>query len=276
MKTGSLGDRMKWYERQYAKDLMPLIPICARMDGRAFHTFTKGLGRPYDQRLTALMVATTKYLVETAGAVVGYVQSDEISLVWYVEDFDSEVFFGGDHSKMVSILASKTTAYFNKKLAQYMPEKAEQYADRDDSPEFDARVWSVPTQWEATNYLIWREQDATRNSITMAAQAYYSHNELHKKSSSEKHEMLYKKGVNWNDYPDGFKRGTYVQKRTTERPFTIQEIDKLPAKHAARNNPALTIKRQEVAIRSLPPLAKVVNRSEVIFDGAEPQLKGLE
>jgi len=154
MKTGSLGDRMKWYERQYAKDLMPLVPICARMDGRAFHTFTKGLKRPFDQGLTDLMVATTKHLVETTGAVVGYVQSDEISLVWYEEDLDSEVFFGGDHSKMVSILASKTTAYFNKSLVRFLWAKAEEYAKRDDSPEFDARVWSVPTQWEATNYLI--------------------------------------------------------------------------------------------------------------------------
>lgn len=276
MKKGSLGERMKWYERQYAKDMMPLNPVCARMDGRAFHTFTKGLARPFDVGLTDLMIATTKYLVESTGAIIGYTQSDEISLVWYEDDFESEIFFGGDHSKMVSILASKTSTYFNKHLAKYLPYKAAAYADRDDGPEFDARVWSVPTLWEAVNYLIWREQDATRNSVTMAAQTYYSHNELHEKSTADKHELLWKKGVNWNDYPASFKRGTYIQKARVLRPFRADEIDKLPAKHAARHNPNLLIERHEVGVRELPPLAKIVNRSEVIFKAAEPVLKEAE
>lgn len=262
---------MKLYEKQYTGiELLPLIPICARMDGRAFHTFTKGLARPYDQRLTDLMVATTKYLVESTGAVIGYTQSDEISLVWYVDDLESDVFFGGNHSKMVSILGSKTSTFFNKRLSKYMPEKAAYFADRDDSPEFDARVWNVPTLWEATNYLIWREMDATRNSVTMAAQAFYSHNELHKKSGSDKHEMLHRKGINWNDYPTGFKRGTYVQKAWVEVPFSAEEIDQLPEKHAARTNPNLKIRRQVVSVRELPPLAKIGNRSEVVFEAAAP------
>lgn len=267
----SLGNRMKLYEKQYTGvELLPLLPICARMDGRAFHSFTKGLDRPYDKRLTALMIATTKYLVESTGAVVGYTQSDEISLVWYVDDLKSDVFFGGNHSKMVSILASKTSTFFNKNLSKYIPEKAEYYADKDESPEFDARVWNTPRLWEAANYLIWREMDATRNSLTMAAQSFYSHHELHKKSGTDKHELLHQKGVNWNDYPTCFKRGTYVQKQWVETPFSAEEIDQLPEKHAARKNPNLTIKRQKVSIRELPPLAKIGNRTEVIFEGAEP------
>lgn len=262
MTKDNLGDRMKWYEGQYKTDLMPLIPICARMDGRAFHTFTKGLKKPFDTDFSSLMIATMKYLVETTNALIGYTQSDEISLIWYAEDYDNEIFFGGDHSKMVSILAAKTTNFFNKKMDKYLPDKCNEW------PEFDARVWNVPTQYEATNYLIWREMDATRNSITMAAQSQYSHKELHKKSSSEKQEMLFKKGINWNDYPSSFKRGTYMQRVSLSRPYTATEIDKLPEKHKARTDKNLQVVRKEVLERVLPPFTKIANRSEVVFDGA--------
>lgn len=273
MKKDSLGDRQKSYERQYSKQLLPLIPICARIDGRAFHTFAKGLQRPYDSRLSNLMIETTKYLVKSTNAIIGYTQSDEISLIWFEESIKSEVFFDADHSKMVSILAAKTSNFFNKNLETYIPEKAEQYKNKDDNPEFDSRVWNVPTLWEAANYLIWRELDATRNSISMAAQAYYSHNQLHKKTSSQKQDMLFEVGVNWNNYPDFFKRGSYIQKVTVERPFTSTEIDKLPLKHEARTNPDLKIKRQEVKIRHLPPIRKIKNREEVLFNNKEIILK---
>jgi tRNA(His) guanylyltransferase len=265
----SLGQRMKGYESQYSgQQLLPLIPIVARMDGKAFHTFTAGLKRPYDERLSRLMVATTKYLVQETNAKVGYTQSDEISLVWYSDEIDTENFFDAKLLKMNSILASMTTAYFNRHMPNYLPEKAERL------PLFDARVYNVPTDWEATNYLIWREMDATRNSISMAAQSMFSHNELQNKSSSMMQEMMFQThGVNWNDYPSFFKRGTYLARRKSERPFTTDEIDKLPAMHAARRNPGLTITRQEVVTLDIPPLKRLQNREEVIFDGASPVLK---
>lgn len=266
MKNSDLGNRMKLYEKQYAdKQLLPLIPLCARMDGKAFHTFTNGLPRPYDKRLSELMVATTRYLVEETGALIGYTQSDEISLVWYTDDYKSQTYFNCNLLKMTSVLASLTTAYFNSRLAEMIPERAGRLAL------FDARVWNVPVLYEAANYLLWRELDATRNSITMAAQSYYSHNALHKKSSSEKQEMLFQKGINWNDYPAFFKRGTYIQKRRIERPFTPKELYTLPAKHRAHKDPNLVTSRQEVVNLDLPPLRKVVNRTEVIFNGVEPR-----
>jgi tRNA(His) guanylyltransferase len=261
----SLGDRQKFYERQYAGlKLLNLIPLVCRLDGKSFHTFTKGLRRPYDERLSNLMVETAKYLVAETGAKISYTQSDEISLVWYTDSIDTMLFFDSKLLKMTSVLASMTSVYFNKRLAEFIPEKA------DESPLFDARVWNIPTLNEAALYLLWREQDATRNSISMAAQAYYSHNELMGKSSSMKQEMLFQKGVNWAKYPDFFRRGTYVQRRTIEREFTLEELDKLPEKHEARRNPELTIKRQEVVAIEMPPLSKVSNRVGVLFEGLEP------
>jgi tRNA(His) 5'-end guanylyltransferase len=161
-----------------------------------------------------------------------------------------------------------TTAFFNRNLKDYLPEKA------DLMPLFDARVYNVPTDWEATNYLIWREMDATRNSISMAAHSMFSHKELQNKSGGMMKEMMLQKyGVNWNNYPDFFKRGTYLVRRKIERPFTTDELDKLPIMHAARRNPNLIITRQEVMTLALPPLKQIVNRKEVIFEGASPIIK---
>jgi len=265
--SDALGDRMKAYEGQYAVQvLMPRIPVVARIDGRAFHSFCRGLKRPYDQRLSELMVRTTEYLVEETGANCGYTQSDEISLVWYREEYNSEIFFKGRLLKMTSILASMTTAFFNKYIPDYMPEKEDIFAF------FDSRVFNVPLEQEAANYFVWREMDATRNSVSMAAQAYFSHNSLQGQGSSEMQERLFQeKGINWNDYPAFFKRGTYVQKRKINIPFTAAEIDRLPEKHAARTNPNLVIERQKVFRIDMPPILRVTNRVDVILRGDDPQ-----
>lgn len=269
MKNDSLGDRIKVYESQYSgQRLMPLVPIVARMDGKAFHTFTSGLRRPYDERLTKLMVDTTRYLVMETGADVGYTQSDEISLIWQNGEIGAEVMFGSKLLKMTSILAAMTTAYFNKRLIDYLPDKA------DKLPLFDARVHNVPTAWEATNYLIWREMDATRNSVSMAAQSKFSHKSLHGKTSSEMQEMmLAKDGTNWNDYPSFFKRGTHLARRTISRAFTFDEMARLPEKHAARTNPDLVVDRQCVVVLDIPPLRRITNREDVLFGGADAVLK---
>ena len=263
-----LGDRIKSYEKDWENRLMPLVPAIARLDGRAFHTFTKGLRRPYDQRMSDLMVETTKQIVRASGACIGYTQSDEITLVWLVDDPKSEMFFGGRVQKMVSILPAQLSVFFNYALPEHLPEKAGTF------PIFDCRVFSVPNKTEAANTLVWREMDATRNSISMAAQSVYSHKQLLGKSCSEMQEMLFQKGINWNDYPNFFKRGTYVQKRKLDRPFTAEELDKLPPKHEARSNPHLTIWRTDYLVVDMPPITKVTNREEVIFNGALPETAG--
>jgi len=265
MESMGLEDRMKMLEMMECKrHFTPLLPICVRLDGKCFHSFTKGLERPYDERLTTLMIATTKYLVQNTGAIVGYTQSDEISLILFSDDYKSQVYFDGRIQKIVSVLASMTTAFFNLSLSISLEEKAEQLAM------FDCRAWQVPNKVEAVNNLVWRELDATKNSVSMAAQHYFSHSQLQNKSCKEMQEMLYQdKGVNWNDYPNFFKRGTYVKRVKSVRKFTSDEIDQLPEKHEARSNPDLTVERSDVVICDLPPITTIKNRVEFIFDNED-------
>src|SRR5262245_26019871 len=264
----SLDDRMKYYEGLEAgRRLMPLVPACARIDGRNFHGFCRGLQRPYDERLCRLMVQTCRHLVEETGARVGYTQSDEISLVWYSDEWKSQIYFDGRTHRMVSQLAAVASVYFNSLLPEILPEKVRLL------PTFDARVWVVPNLTEASNYLLWREQDATKNSIAMAAQARFSHKQLVGKHGGEMQEMLFREhGINWNDYPAHFKRGVFVRRKTTLRPWTAQEIEQLPPRHEARTNPDLQVERTSVEILDLPQLARILNRVEVLFSGASPQL----
>lgn len=273
MEVSDLGDRIKAYENLEAgRRLLPLLPIVARMDGRSFHNFAKGLKRPYDERLSQLMIETTRALVQETNARIGYTQSDEISLILYSDDPDSQVYFDGRVHKMVSQLAAQTTAIFNFLLPQYIPEKAEaRRVDR--MPTFDARIFIVPSLTEATNAILWREQDATKNSVSMAARAYYSHDELHNKNSSEMQEMLFQKGVNWNDYPTFFRRGSYIQRITVKKKLTPEELEALPPKHNARLNPDMEFERTEIRPLELPPLARVTNRERVLFFGDAPVLK---
>lgn len=263
--TDELGDRMKMYEGVEAgRRLMPLLPIVARLDGRSFHNFTKGMNRPFDEIFTSCMVDTCKELVSHTGALVGYTQSDEITLVWHSQSTKSQIWFDGRVQKMTSQLAAQATLVFYRLVFERMPE----YANR--LPSFDARVWNVPTREEAVNAILWREWDATKNSITMAASSYYSHKELHRKNSKEKLDMLQLAGVNWNNYPPSFKRGTYVRRKTMEVAFSTEELDKLPKNHDARKNPDLKVIRSVVGVEDMPILEKVTNRVEVMFGGAVP------
>jgi len=264
MSSDNLGDRMKEYERAGTGKFLPLLPVCARIDGKTFSSWTRGLERPYDERLTHIMQGVTLRLVKETGACVGYTQSDEISLVWHSDSYKSQIFMDGKVQKMVSILSSMATAHFNEMVPEFITERAGRLAF------FDCRVWVVPNLVEAANYLLWRERDATKNSVAMAAREEYSHKQLFKKNGTEMQEMLHAAGINWNDYPAFFKRGTWVQKRVIERPFSANEIDRLPPKHEAHNNPGLSVARTEYEIIDMPPFDKVTNKIEVIFRGAEP------
>jgi tRNA(His) guanylyltransferase len=214
-----LGDRMK---RNYENRTRILIPrrthTIIRLNGKAFHTFTKDCQRPFDVHLMDTMdFAARKLCEEIQGAKFAFVQSDEISLL--LTDFDgtqTDAWLDGNIQKMVSVAASIATAAFNS------------YWGRDvvfeDLALFDARVFSIPDPMEVVNYFIWRQQDATRNSISMAAQSEFSHRLLHGVSSDLMQEMLHQKGINWNDYPVGFKRGRAIVRRKTVGPVTY--IDK--------------------------------------------------
>lgn len=264
MSYDEFGNRMKIYEGlECSRTLIPLLPIMVRLDGHGFSKYTKGLKRPFDPRLSKCMQETTKKLMESSNACVGYTQSDEISLVMYSNSYNTQNYFNGRIQKLVSILCSQCTVYFNKLVTTLIPEKSEVGA------EFDCRVWNVPNLGEASNVLLWREQDATKNSISMAARSYYSHKELHGKSGKEMQEMLFAKGVNWNDYPAFFKRGSFfVRKRKTKK-YSSEEFNNLPIKHAARNNPELEIERNVIELVDMPKFSSVINRVEVLFNGDE-------
>ena len=264
MNVDELGDRCKAMEMAEAgRKAMKGIPLLARLDGRAFHTYTRGLKRPYDEGMSKTMQETTKALVEDMHAAVGYTQSDEITLAWFVAaDTLSRYPFDGRFQKLTSVLAGLASTQFTLIAQQLLPEKNGLL------PHFDCRVWQVPSFAEAVEVFMWREADAVKNSITMAASAYYSHKELHGVGSKDKHQMLFEKGVNWNHYPAFFKRGVYFQRRVFERPLTTQEIESIPGPH--RPAPGTLFKRSKVVDIELPPISKVKNIKDVLFLGEAP------
>jgi len=265
----NLADRMKLYEKQEAgRKTLPKLPVCVRLDGRSFSRWTKGLARPFDSRLTSLMLEVAKELVQQSGAMLAYTQSDEITLVFYSENLTSQIFFDGKIQKLASVLASIATATFNHLVPSFLPEKEGNLAH------FDCRVWTVPTLIEAANVILWREQDAVRNSVQMAAQALYGHKQLQNKNTSDLHEMLFQKDINWNDYPASFKRGTYVFRKVVERTLTPQEISQIPEKN--RPDSSTKVVRSEYVATNLPPLREVTNPIDVLFLGAEPTFETSE
>ena len=265
-KFDSLGDRIKFYERQPVGEyLTPLLPVIIRLDGNNFHNFTKGLDKPFSLGLIDLMIETTKYLVEETNALIGYTQSDEITLLLYTSSWKTQLYFDGKPQKINSILAGKCSNFFTKNISKYLYIKTGEIAN------FDCRCFIVPTKDEAINVFVWREEDAVRNSIQMVGQANFSHKQLQNKSCDNIQEMLWKeKQINFNDFASNFKRGTYIQKRAENKPFTTEEIDKLPPEHNARKNPNLVFTRNTLIKLVMPPITKVLNKEMVFFYGENP------
>jgi tRNA(His) 5'-end guanylyltransferase len=223
--------------------------------------------RPFDRAFRELMAFVTEKLVKETNARIGYTQSDEITLVFYSDTYDSQIFFNGKVFKMVSVLASMATAFFNVNFLTFFSDS--EYALSE--AQFDCRVWQVPTQHEATNVLVWREQDAIRNSIQLVAQSQFSHKQLDGVDCPGMLDMLAEKGIIWDDYPDMFKRGVYIQRSIETRRFTTNEIENLPPKHEARTNPGLEIERSVVRRIDMPPILEVENRVGVVFYGEKPR-----
>lgn len=262
----AMGDRMKEFEGiETGQRFIPLLPIVVRLDGRSFSSYTKWMERPYDVLMSRTMIETTKALVRETNAVIGYTQSDEITLILYSDAFDSEIWFDGKKQKMISCLASFCSVTFYRLICEANPEKKTAPL-----PTFDCRAYNAPSKTEAVNAVLWREKDATKNAISSAARSLYSHKDIEGKTGSEKQEMLFAKGVNFNKYPAAFKRGTFIQRRKVVRTFTKDELEVLPPKHKARKDPDLKIERTDVVELEMPSFSKVINRVEVIFDGADP------
>lgn len=236
-----LGRRMKTYYEEIPKTkLVRRMPVAIRIDGKAFHTFTRGFEKPFDEVLGEAMRQTMKYLCENIqGCVLGYTQSDEITLILIdYKKLNSSAWFDYEVQKMCSISASMATMAFNKffyeKVQEWKKdafpmdylgyrtgtismaniERMEKYElAADKGAMFDARCFNIPKE-EVANLIYWRQLDATRNSIQMVGQAYFSHSELQNKSNSNIQDMLMEKyQINWNDYPTHLKRGSCCIKK---------------------------------------------------------------
>ena len=232
-KKDSLGDRMKEnYENRAKIYLVRRMPVIIRLDGKAFHTFTKGFKRPYDEIFHNTMNSTLQYICENIqGCKFGYTQSDEITLV--LTDYDTlttDGWFDYAVQKMCSVSASMATLAFNKYLLASVAEYENDYMEawnRNQEEEkyinnlvaavnkgamFDSRCFNIPEE-EVVNCLIWRQQDATRNAIQMLGQCNFSHKELQGKSCNDIQDMLMlQKGINFNDMQTEFKRGVCCRK----------------------------------------------------------------
>jgi len=225
----SLGDRMKgFYESRTKTSLSRRQYTMIRIDGKAFHTYTRGLKRPFDDDLMEDMDNTAKYLCsKIQGAVCAFVQSDEISIL--LTDFaglDTQAWFDYDVQKMTSISASYATFAFNMaRLKRKLSASALEFDVKDlniKEAHFDSRVFQLPIKYEVENYFIWRQQDTTRNSISSVAQSLYSQKELHGKNTNQMQEMIFQKGINWNDYAARYKRGRMIVKKIREENNTTR------------------------------------------------------
>lgn len=213
----SLGDRMKNnYENRYRFYLTRRTPVIIRVDGNAFHTFTRGLDRPFDADFMKIMQQTCLNLCENIqGCVGGYVQSDEISLLLVdYQTIESDAWFDYNLQKITSLAAARATMTFNAAIDNYIyDDYVTKWDGKQHKAMFDARAFNIPKE-EVCNYFIWRQKDATRNSIQAAGQAQFSHKELDHKSQADIQEMLFQRGINWNNYSIPEKRGSFVRRDT--------------------------------------------------------------
>lgn len=256
-----LGTRMKdFYEDRFRYKLPRRAYTIMRIDGKAFHTYTRGMERPFDDGLIEDMNKTAIHLCQNImGAKMAYVQSDEISIL--ISDFDTldtQAWFDYNVQKMTSIAASLATSEFNRlRMIRLINEKIKKTKWNEVTDEtfmmnieplfnklanFDARVFQIPSRIEVENYFIWRMQDATRNSISSVAQSLYSHKELNGKSTSDMQEMIFQKGINWNDYDFRKKRGAVIGK--VDKPISDGYVQTVRKKWDVVETPIFTQDRE--------------------------------
>lgn len=226
--TSALGNRMKSYEEVSRTVLTARMPMIVRVDGRAFHTYVKrlhtpGTDTPWNPVIRdALTDVARALMAEITGAKIAYLQSDEVSVL--VTDYDkhgSQPWFGKVAQKVASVAASIATVAFNRNIQGYIDDELPAEMFPTDAT-FDARVFVVPRE-DAANYFVWRQQDATRNSVSMLAHHHFDPGALHGKSWGVMQEMLFsERGVNWNNSPTWQKRGWCVVRRRQRR--TVGEL----------------------------------------------------
>ena len=251
----ALGNKMKEYEKMYSTRLLPSLPIMVRLDGRSFHTFTKGMNRPFDAGMSAAMKAAAVAVLEETKGYISYTQSDEITAII------PDTYFNGKKEKTISVLAATASVAFVLELQKHYPEKVQKL------PQFDCRLWQFADRSLYAQNLLWRETDATRNSLSMACSAHFSQRTLHGVNSAGQHNLLHTIGINWNDYPAHFKRGSYFARRNVEVVLTDADVARIPFEHVPLDRKVIRTKTVEL---DMPPIKQVINIDEVIFDSANP------
>ncbi len=236
MDKDEFGNRMKKYEKEFTSvKINPSQWMCVRIDGKGFSKFTKEFAKPFDGFLARTMIDTTKILIKETHASLGYTQSDEITLLY--PPTEGERIFGGKVSKINSVFASIATANFNN-LIRNIPRSVEKLAY------FDCRTWEVPSDIEASNTLLWRVQDARKNSISSYFRWTVGHKEMHNLSGKQMVQYLIDKNYpDWNHLSNMWKYGTYIKPFIVETYLTQEELDKIPE----RKRPVdLKVKRTQI------------------------------
>lgn len=242
-------------DRRFPND----CPIVARVDGRAFHSFTKGLHVPFDANLRQCMTGTAEHLLLESNAHLAYTQSDEISLVWLPVAGETKRWFGGRVCKLTSQLAAQATSAFQSFVREKLPlEYSLKY------PTFDAKVWSVPSVHDAVDAIIARHKDAVKNSVTAVANVYFSHRELHDKGTRERRAMLEACGHPWENFEYQVRYGVFFRRRKVFRKFSAEELSRLPPLHHARQNPDLVFERSELTSFTLSDLSSMSHDERVL------------
>ena len=248
-----LGDRMKeFYENRVKTKLIRRMPVIIRLDGRSFHVFTRGFAKPFDKRMIEAMQETTLELCKNIqGCVFGYTQSDEITLILVdYNDIDVSAWYDYETQKICSVAASMATLYFNRifhnKIREFVNNHYKVIIDKETYGEelsnsvnellraynnsielgamFDARCFNVPIS-DVCNAILWRQQDASRNSINALGQKWFKHKELDGKNTSQVQDMLMEKyGINWNNLSTVEKRGTAIIKDENGKWFIDEEM----------------------------------------------------
>lgn len=246
----SFAARMKGYESVAQPVLMHRTPVIVRVDGKNFSKLTRSMHKPFDRRLLECMTAAASRLVQEAqNCRMAYYQSDEISLL--LTDFrtlNTSPWFDNQVQKICSISAALATAGFAERFEEVFNRDVPKDKQAKAFPVFDARCFNLPRE-EVSNYFVWRQRDAERNSVSMAAQANFSHKELHGVNRVQMMDMLMlKKGINWNDYEPAFKRGKILVKESTEVSSVVNgsEVRALRSKWVAHDAPIFSKDRDAV------------------------------
>lgn len=277
MKYDELGDRVKAFEsKANAEQFDPHSFILARVDGRAFHTFTKGMAKPYDDMVFTAMIGATIAVSADLKPRLAFVQSDEATFCWHYPKREQvqmcELPFNGRVQKLCSLLAGAFSSAF---LDTCVRQDAPRYLELNRVPVFDCRVWDVPTYKDQVDAFTWREKDAVKNAVSSAACTIATPKELEGLRHRERLALMAERGLDWPSFPNAYKHGAYVRRLTTSEPLDPVTWASIPE---AKRPPAGTVvDRHRVAVdEQMLSIKQLGNPEEFFVNGAQAKLWGFQ